>query len=250
MKVGDKIQFTNLHEGSVLQVKMFYHAEKKRKIRTETYWKNAKFSITLSNNNEIESLSEILQGGDEYELETDDYIISKAIDLQERQSFTSDDINFNNHEEIYKSEFKCNEEYFIIFNGIKIIEDSNQGQRGFMDIDLSCIIKTTSQAEAIKEFYEPAGLADFYSESFHRSGYWAVAVTFGEGDSAIYLGAKIEEIPKTLLSFGEYGINFDPMREKPGTNKFKSIEMKDRLILCSHPESNPKENFDVFIKIK
>ena len=43
MKIGDKIQFTNLHEESVLQVKIFYNAENKKNVRTETYWRNAEF---------------------------------------------------------------------------------------------------------------------------------------------------------------------------------------------------------------
>ena len=116
MKIGDKIQFTNLHEESVLQVKIFYNAENKKNVRTETYWRNAEFSITLSNNSEIKSFSEILQGGSGYELETEDYIISKASNLQECQSFTSDDNNFNSAEGIYESGLECTKEYFIIFN--------------------------------------------------------------------------------------------------------------------------------------
>ena len=249
MKIGDKIQFTNLHEESVLQVKIFYNAENKKNVRTETYWRNAEFSITLSNNSEIKSFSEILQGGSGYELETEDYIISKASNLQECQSFTSDDNNFNSAERIYESGLECTKEYFIIFNGIKIIDGFNQAKGSIVDIDLNCIKKTTSQKDAIKEFFEPAGLADFYSESFDRPGYWAVAVTFGEGDSAVYLGLHINEIPPILLSFGEYGVNFDPMRENIGTIKFKSIAKNDRLILCSHPDSDPNEDCDIFIKI-
>jgi len=45
-------------------------------------------------------------------------------------------------------------------------------------------------------------------------------------------------------------VNFDPMGDSGGTQKFESISEEGRLILYSHPDENPKEFCDVFIKIK
>mgnify|MGYP003335507742 FL=1 len=119
-----------------------------------------------------------------------------------------------------------------------------------MDIDLTKIEKTMTQAEAMKEFIEPTGMEDVKADSFDRSGYWVIAMTWGEADSEVYLGKDIATIPSDLLSFSEYGVNYDPMGDNPGDKKFESIQKEDRLILCSHPESDTNEDCDIFIKIK
>ena len=119
-----------------------------------------------------------------------------------------------------------------------------------MDIDLSKIEKTMTQAEAMKEFIEPTGMEDVKADSFDRTGYWAIAMSWAEADSEVYLGKDLNNISPDLLSYSEYGVNFDPMGENPGNKKFESIQKEDRLILCSHPDSDPNEDCDIFIKIK
>ena len=118
------------------------------------------------------------------------------------------------------------------------------------DIDLSGITQTMTQSEAIAEFWVPSGLEDFHSDDFDRPGFWAVAMTWGEADSAIYLGKTIDDIDPYQLSYSAYGVNFDPMGDSGGTQKFESISEEGRLILYSHPDENSKEFCDVFIKIK
>ena len=119
-----------------------------------------------------------------------------------------------------------------------------------MDIDLSKIEKTMTQAEAMKEFIEPTGMEDIKADSFNSPGYWAIAMTWGEADSEIYLGEDLASIPPDLLSFSEYGVNYDPMGDSPGDKKFESIQKENRLILCSHPESDSNEDCDIFINIQ
>ena len=107
-----------------------------------------------------------------------------------------------------------------------------------------------TQAEAMKEFIEPTGMEDVKADSFDRPGYWVIAMSWGEADSEVYLGEDLANINHDLLSFYEYGVNFDPMGENPGDKKFESIQKEDRLILCSHPDSDPNDDCDIFIKIK
>lgn len=118
------------------------------------------------------------------------------------------------------------------------------------DIDLSGITQTITQAGAANEFWVPIGLEDFHTSDFDRPGYWCVAFNEGEAHTAMYLGEKIESIPADLLSFSEYGVNYDPMGENSGNKEFKSITKADRLILCSHPDSDASEDCDIFINIK
>jgi hypothetical protein len=125
-----------------------------------------------------------------------------------------------------------------------------QGVIIMSDIDLSGITQTITQSGAMNEFYVPIGMADFNSSAFDRPGYWAVVLSEGEAEGAIYLGENIESIPADLLSFSEYGVNYDPFGENSGDKEFKSITKGDRLILCSHPDSDPSEDCDIFIKIK
>ena len=107
-----------------------------------------------------------------------------------------------------------------------------------------------TKAEAMKEFIEPIGMEDVKADSFNRPGYWVIAMTWGEADSEVYLGEDLSGINSDLLSFSEYGVNFDPMGDNPGNKKFESIQKEDRLILCSHPESDSNEDCDIFINIQ
>lgn len=118
-----------------------------------------------------------------------------------------------------------------------------------MDIDLSTIVTLTTREDAMKEFYGDSGMEDFFSSSFDRPGFWVIQVTFGEGDEAVYLGEDISGIADDLLNFSEYGVNYDPLGENPGNLKFETIVKKDRLILCSHPDSDPDQDCDIFLRI-
>ena len=117
------------------------------------------------------------------------------------------------------------------------------------DINLTGIIKTMTQSEAINEFWVPCGLEDVKSDDFDRAGFWAIEMTWGEAQSAIYLGKTIDDIDPCQLSCSAYGVNYDPMGENNGNKKFDSLCADDRLILSSHPDEDPKEFCDIFIKI-
>lgn len=118
------------------------------------------------------------------------------------------------------------------------------------DINLIGIKKTMTQSEAMKEFWESIGMEDTHEDDFDRSGYWSIEMSWGEAESAIYLGEDIESISDEHLSFSEYGSNYDPMGDISGSQEFESILKEDRLILCSHPDSDPDEDCTIFIKIE
>ncbi len=118
------------------------------------------------------------------------------------------------------------------------------------DINLTEIIHTMTQSEALLEFWVPCGLEDVHADDFDRPGFWAVEMTWGEAESAIFLGKTIDDIDPHQLSFSAYGVNYDPMGENSGIQKFQSISEESRLILCSHPDESHKEFCDIFIKIK
>lgn len=246
MKLGESILVTNLNKKSTMQVEVFKKHDDSKNIRVETYWRGGIFKIDLNHEYEMESLDEIIKGGEEYELETDDFESWQLIETWDSQSIDIDDNRFANQEELYEAGYECINEYYIIFNGIKQIRNEQKT----IDIDLSNIKNTMSQIEAIKEFWEPIGMVESHSDCFDRNGFWAISITYGEPDSSIYLGKDIDEISKDLLSFSEYGVNYDPMGENSGNKKFQTIQKDDRLILCSHPESDPSEDCDIFIKIK
>ena len=118
------------------------------------------------------------------------------------------------------------------------------------DVNLTEIIHTMTQSEALLEFWVPRGLEDVHADDFARPGFWAVEMTWGEAESAIFLGKTIDDIDPHQLSFSAYGVNYDPMGENSGIQKFQSISEESRLILCSHPDESHKEFCDIFIKIK
>ena len=244
MQISDQIIFSNLNNKSILQVEIFEKASENKTVRVETYWRNGLFKITFMHDYEIDAFKEILDGRDEYELETDDFEFCEMLETYDSQSKEIDDKTFSSESELENNGYEITKEYYIIFNGIKLDKES------IMDIDLSKIEKTMTQAEAMKEFIEPTGMEDIKADSFNSPGYWAIAMTWGEADSEIYLGEDLASIPPDLLSFSEYGVNYDPMGDNPGDKKFESIQKEDRLILCSHPDSDPNEDCDIFIKIK
>ena len=240
MKLGDQVIFSNLNKKSILQVEIFENSSQNQTLRVETYWRSGLFKITFMHDYEIEAFEEILEGGDEYELETDDFELCEMLETLDSQSIEIEDGKYMNQNDLENNGYDFLKEYYIIFNGIKLDQD----------IDLSKIEKTMTQAEAMKEFIEPTGMEDVKADSFDRPGYWVIAMTWGEADSEVYLGKDIANIPSDLLSFSEYGVNYDPMGDNPGDKKFESIQKEDRLILCSHPESDPNEDCDIFIKIQ
>ncbi|MDB9813035.1 hypothetical protein OAC45_01080 [Gammaproteobacteria bacterium] len=245
MKVGDQVVFSNLNKKSTLQIEIFEKSSENKTVWVETYWRGGLFKITFMHNYEIDAFKEILDGGDEYELETDDFEFCELLETYDSQSIEIDSKTFSSVEELDNNGYDITKEYYIIFNGIKLDKESS-----IMDIDLSKIEKKMTQAEAIKEFIEPTGMEDVKADSFDRPGYWAIAMSWGEAESEVYLGENLDDINSDLLSFSEYGVNFDPMGENPGDKKFESIQKEDRLILCSHPDSDPNEDCDIFIKIK
>ena len=240
MKLGDQVIFSNLNKKSILQVEIFENSSQNQTLRVETYWRSGLFKITFMHDYEIEAFEEILEGGDEYELETDDFELCEMLETLDSQSIEIEDGKYMNQNDLENNGYDFLKEYYIIFNGIKLDQD----------IDLSKIEKTMTQAEAMKEFIEPTGMEDVKADSFDRPGYWVIAMTWGEADSEVYLGKDIANIPSDLLSFSEYGVNYDPMGDNPGDKKFESIQKEDRLILCSHPASDPNEDCDIFIKIQ
>lgn len=247
-KVGDKISVTNLYEKTVVEYEHFKKDLSADNITIEKLWRDGIFTIELSADNEVDSLKEIISGcvnGEDYELETEDFNLCKVETLNESQSTFIYENNsdkpstkFKNKEDLFSAGFKCINSKYIIFKGIKLIDDIKK------DLDLTKITKSFSRTEAKKEFKSVS------KDAFDRPGYWAIAMTYGEIDSEIYLGEKIHLIEPFLLSFGEYGVNFDPLRENPGNKKFDSTQKKDRLILFSHPNEDPQEFCDIFIQIK
>lgn len=247
-KIGDKVIVTNLYEKTVIEYEYFKKDLSADNICIEKLWRNGIFTIELSENHEIDSLVEIINGssnGEDYELETEDFNFCKVETLNDIQTINiyendSDkpSTKYINQKDLFSAGFKSINSKYIIFKGIKLIDSISR------DIDLTKITKTFSQSEATKEF-KPAS-----KDAFDKPGYWAIAMTYGEADSEIYLGEKPHLIEPFLLSFGEYGVNFDPFRENPRNKKFDSTQKKDRLILFSHPDEDPQEFYDIFIKIK
>ena len=219
-KIGDKVSVTNLYEKTVIEYEYFKKDLSADNICIEKLWRDGIFTIELSADNEVDSLKQIINGsvnGEDYELETEDFNLCKVETLKDSQStFIYDNdsdkpsTKFKNKEDLLSAGFKCINSKYIIFKGIKLIDDIKK------DIDLTKIRKSFSQSEAKKEF-KPVSI-----EAFNRPGYWAIAMSHGEIDSEIYLGEKMHLIEPFLLSFGEYGINFDPFRENPGNKKYDS----------------------------
>lgn len=120
MKINDQVIFSNLNKKSILQVETFENSSLNQTIRVETYWRDGLFKITLMNEYEIEAFEEILNGGDEYELETDDFELCEMLETYDSQSIEIEDSKYVSLNDLESNGYVFVKEYFIIFNGIKL----------------------------------------------------------------------------------------------------------------------------------
>jgi|TARA_B100000768_G_scaffold158923_1_gene157721 hypothetical protein len=120
MQISDQIIFSNLNNKSILQVEIFEKASENKTVRVETYWRNGLFKITFMHDYEIDAFKEILDGGDEYELETDDFEFCEMLETYDSQSKEIDDKTFSSESQLENNGYEITKEYYIIFNGIKL----------------------------------------------------------------------------------------------------------------------------------
>lgn len=120
MQISDQIIFSNLNNKSILQVEIFEKASENKTVRVETYWRNGLFKITFMHDYEIDAFKEILDGRDEYELETDDFEFCEMLETYDSQSKEIDDKTFSSESELENNGYEITKEYYIIFNGIKL----------------------------------------------------------------------------------------------------------------------------------
>ena len=120
MKINDQVIFSNLNKKSILQVETFENSSLNQTIRVETYWRGGLFKITLMNEYEIEAFEEILNGGDEYELETDDFELCEMLETYDSQSIEIEDSKYVSLNDLESNGYVFVKEYYIIFNGIKL----------------------------------------------------------------------------------------------------------------------------------
>lgn len=120
MQISDQIIFSNLNNKSILQVEIFEKASENKTVRVETYWRNGLFKITFMHDYEIDAFKEILDGRDEYELETDDFEFCEMLETYDSQSKEIDDKTFSSESELGNNGYEITKEYYIIFNGIKL----------------------------------------------------------------------------------------------------------------------------------
>ena len=120
MKISDQIIFSNLNKKSILQVEIFEKKSVNKTVRVETYWRGGSFKVTFMHDYEIDAFKEILDGRDEYELETDDFEFCEMIEIYDSQSKEIDDKTFTSEAELENNGYEITKEYYIIFNGIKL----------------------------------------------------------------------------------------------------------------------------------
>ena len=120
MKIGNQIIFSNLAKKSTLQVEVYKSLSNDSTVRVETYWRSSLFKITFMDEYEIEAFDEILNGGDEYELETDDFESCEMLETYDSQSIEIEDSRFLNQKDLENNGYEFLKEYYIIFNGIKL----------------------------------------------------------------------------------------------------------------------------------
>jgi len=120
MKINDQVIFSNLNKKSILQVETYENSSLNQTIRVETYWRDGLFKITLMNEYEIEAFEEILNGGDEYELETDDFELCEMLETYDSQSIEIKDSKYMSPNDLESNGYVFLKEYYIIFNGIKL----------------------------------------------------------------------------------------------------------------------------------
>jgi len=120
MQIGDDIVFSNLNKKSVLQVEIYKNSSEDKTVRVETYWGGGLFKITFIHDYEIEAFEEILNGGDKYELETDDFELCEMLETYDSQSIEIEDSKYINQNDLENNGHDFLMEYYIIFNGIKL----------------------------------------------------------------------------------------------------------------------------------
>jgi len=120
MKLGDQVIFSNLNKKSILQVEIYENSSQNQTLRVETYWRSGLFKITFMHDYEIEAFEEILEGGDEYELETDDFELCEMLETLDCQSIEIEDSKYMNQNDLENNGYDFLKEYYIIFNGIKL----------------------------------------------------------------------------------------------------------------------------------
>ena len=120
MKINDQVIFSNLNKKSILQVETYENSSLNQTIRVETYWRDGLFKITLMNEYEIEAFEEILNGGDEYELETDDFELCEMLETYDSQSIEIKDSKYMSPNDLESNGYVFLKEYYILFNGIKL----------------------------------------------------------------------------------------------------------------------------------
>tara|TARA_Y100000389_G_C17251784_1_gene408464 strand:- start:108 stop:479 length:372 start_codon:yes stop_codon:yes gene_type:complete len=120
MKLSDQVVFSNLNKKSILQVEIFENSTQNQTVRVETYWRSGLFKITFMHDYEIEAFEEILNGGDDYELETDDFELCEMLETLDSQSIEIEDSKYMNQNDLENNGYDFLKEYYIIFNGIKL----------------------------------------------------------------------------------------------------------------------------------
>jgi len=120
MQTGDQVVFSNLNKKSILQVEIFKNSSQNQTVRVETYWRSGLFKITFMHDYEIEAFEEILNGGDEYELETNDFELCEMLETLDSQSIEIEDSKYMDQNDLENNGYDCLKEYYIIFNGIKL----------------------------------------------------------------------------------------------------------------------------------
>ena len=120
MKINDQVIFSNLNKKSILQVETFENSSLNQTIRVETYWRSGLFKITFMHDYEIEAFEEILEGGDDYELETDDFELCEMLETLDSQYIEIEDSKYMNQNDLENNGYDFLKEYYIIFNGIKL----------------------------------------------------------------------------------------------------------------------------------
>lgn len=119
MEIGYEIRVKNLTKKAVLQVEIFEDPQTRESVRVETYWRDGTALITLTNDWEMAHLAEIIDGGLEYELETEDFADCKVLETHESQSVDISSGRFADLGQLHASDFECVREYYIFFSGVK-----------------------------------------------------------------------------------------------------------------------------------
>ena len=123
MKIGDEVIITNVNKKCTEQTEVFRRGETEEEIYVKTLWRSGRFRITLKSDWEIEILRDTIEGG--YELETEDYEDCELLETHDAQSLEVSDGGFLSQEGLYKAGYDCLREYYIIYDGVMLIEDSS-----------------------------------------------------------------------------------------------------------------------------